>query len=73
MKKILILILLLVLIYYFSYSIDFFDKTYNINVNCGSNNCGSNYPDVIVPVYSPWRTYYPWTSIYPYYWSQYYY
>jgi hypothetical protein len=73
MKKILFLILLLVLIYYFSYSIDFFDKTYNINVNCGSNNCGSNYPDVIVPVYSPWRTYYPWTSIYPYYWSQYYY
>ncbi len=86
MQRFLVLIFILVLVYIFfnidkKDKIDNFGKSYNINLNCGSNNCGSNcnnqYPDVIVPVYSPWRTYYPWSWVYPYnwnypyYWSQY--
>lgn len=43
----------------------------NLNLNnnivtgggCGTNN----YPDVVVPVYAPWRTYWPASSVYPYY------
>lgn len=30
---------------------------------CGTNN----YPDVVVPIYAPWRTYWPASSVYPYY------
>ncbi len=59
-------------------NIDNFEKVYNVNINCGGGNCCANQsPDVIVPVYSPWRTYYPWSWVYPYnwnypyYWSQY--
>lgn len=41
----------------------------NNNIVNGGNstNCGSNYPDVIVPIYAPWRTYWSANSIYPYY------
>ena len=60
------------------FTFDNFEKVYNVNVNCGSGCNNSNQtPDVIVPVYSPWRTYYPYSWIYPYnwnypyYWSQY--
>jgi hypothetical protein len=83
----LIIILLLILlfgIYFYQdyyYLIDGFDntKTLNFNLNCGGGSGGVTYaqPDVIVPVYSPWRTYYPWSWVYPYnwnypyYWSQY--
>ncbi len=83
-KKILFLILILIIIKIsFNWdlsnsSIDTFEKVYNVNVNCGSACNNSNQsPDVIVPVYSPWRTYYPWSWVYPYnwnypyYWSQY--
>ncbi len=86
-KKILFLILIYVLVIIFvpkfdNFSnikqIDNFDKVYNVNVSCGGSNCCNNQnPDVIVPVYSPWRTYYPWSAVYPYnwnypyYWSQY--
>ena len=43
-----------------------------LNVNLNNNivnggNCGQNYPDVIVPVYAPWRTYWNANSVYPYY------
>ena len=37
-----------------------------LNVNCSTDSC-NNYPDVIVPVYAPWRTYWPASSVYPYY------
>jgi hypothetical protein len=44
------------------------------------NNCSenSNEPEIIVPIYAPWKTYYPASSIYPYYpfypyyWNNYY-
>lgn len=29
--------------------------------------CAQTYPDVIVPVYAPWRTYWPASQVYPYY------
>jgi len=86
-KKILFWILIYVLVIIFVpnsnnldkfSNIDNFEKVYNVNVNCGGGNCCANQsPDVIVPVYSPWRTYYPYSWIYPYnwnypyYWSQY--
>lgn len=44
-----------------------------INLNLNNNivaggGCGTNnYPDVVVPVYAPWRTYWPASSVYPYY------
>jgi len=44
-----------------------------LNVNLNNNivndgGCGTNnYPDVIFPVYAPWRTYWPASSVYPYY------
>lgn len=40
----------------------------NLNIS-NSNNCGNcnSYPDIIVPVYAPWKTYWPASSIYPYY------
>lgn len=43
-----------------------------LNVNLNNNivnggGCGSNYPDVVVPVYAPWRTYWTASSVYPYY------
>ena len=43
-----------------------------LNVNLNNNivnggNYGQNYPDVVVPVYAPWRTYWPASSVYPYY------
>ena len=55
----------------------------NININNnndGTNRCAqcSNTPDVIVPVYAPWRTYwsadavYPYYPFYPYYYNNYY-
>ena len=42
----------------------------NLNLNNNIINggaCGPSYPDVIVPVYAPWRTYWPASSVYPYY------
>jgi len=42
----------------------------NINLNNNIINNGNyeqNFPDVIIPVYAPWRTYWPMSSIYPYY------
>lgn len=78
--KILLIILLLVLIKVYTGSftnIDGFESVYNVNLNCGQTGCCNQTPDVIVPVYSPWRTYYPWSWVYPYnwnypyYWSQY--
>ena len=43
----------------------------NLNLNNNivtSGGCGTNnYPDVVVPVYAPWRTYWPASSVYPYY------
>lgn len=41
----------------------------NLNVNCSGGNCSpcNNYPDVIVPVYAPWKTYWPANLVYPYY------
>jgi hypothetical protein len=44
-----------------------------LNVNLNNNiinggGCGTNnYPDVVVPVYAPWRTYWPASAVYPYY------
>ena len=40
----------------------------NLNIN-NSNNCNTcnSYPDVIVPVYAPWKSYWPASSVYPYY------
>ena len=47
----------------------------------GEGGCGTNnYPDVIVPIYSPWRTYwntnsfnpyYPYYPYYPFYYNNY--
>ena len=41
----------------------------NLNISNSVNNGGtcSAYPDVIVPIYAPWRTYWPASSVYPYY------
>jgi len=43
----------------------------NINVNnsVSGGNYGpcSNTPDVVMPVYAPWRTYWPSNTVYPYY------
>ena len=43
----------------------------NLNNNIvagGCEGCGTNnYPDVVVPIYAPWRTYWPASSVYPYY------
>ena len=49
----------------------FQSKPININVNCSNGSCGGcnncdNNPDIIVPVYSPWRMYYLFSTIYPY-------
>jgi hypothetical protein len=42
----------------------------NLNINnsnsCNTNTCNS-YPDIVVPVYAPWRSYWPASSVYPYY------
>ena len=40
----------------------------NLNIN-NSNNCNTcdSYPDVVVPVYAPWRSYWPASTVYPYY------
>ena len=43
-----------------------------INLNLNNNivnggNCGTSNPDVVVPVYAPWRTYWPVSTFYPYY------
>lgn len=38
----------------------------NVVTSCGG--CGTNYyPDIVVPVYAPWRTYWNANSVYPYY------
>jgi len=43
----------------------------NLNLNnniVAGGGCGTNnYPDVVVPVYAPWKTYWPASSVYPYY------
>lgn len=42
----------------------------NLNItNSNSNRCQTcnSYPDIVVPIYAPWRTYWPASSIYPYY------
>ncbi len=42
----------------------------NLNLNNNIINGGSyglTYPDIIIPVYAPWRTYWPINTIYPYY------
>lgn len=40
----------------------------NLNNNIVNGGCGTNnYPDVVVPIYAPWRTYWPASSVYPYY------
>ena len=44
----------------------------NINVNNINKRVGgcapcSNAPDIVVPVYAPWRTYWPVDAVYPYY------
>jgi hypothetical protein len=66
-----IMISILILIYFHTSNIDGFEKIYNINVNStsGANNCACNNnsnPDVFVPVYGPWKTFYPWSTVYPY-------
>lgn len=40
----------------------------NINLN-NTNDCANNnnYPEIIVPIYAPWRTYWPASLVYPYY------
>ena len=40
----------------------------NLNIN-NSNNCNTcnSYPDIVVPIYAPWRSYWPASSVYPYY------
>lgn len=49
----------------------------NFNINYPNNSC-DNYPDIIVPVYAPWKTYwtadlvYPYYPFYPYYYNNYY-
>ncbi len=56
------------------------DNSYDININ--NNNGGGcppcdNTPDVVVPVYAPWRTYwtsntfFPYYPFYPYYYNNY--
>lgn len=48
-------------------------KSNPINLNLNNNivtsgGCGNNnYPDVVVPVYAPWRTFWSASSVYPYY------
>jgi predicted membrane protein len=50
----------------------------NFNIN-NSNNCGNSntYPDVIIPVYAPWKSYwfgnqaYPYYPFYPFYYNNY--
>ena len=37
------------------------------NKNNSKKNCDNLSPDIIVPVYAPWKTYYPYNYIYPYY------
>lgn len=37
------------------------------NENGYGGAVNNNYPDIIVPVYAPWRTYWPASSVYPYY------
>lgn len=40
----------------------------NLNNNIVNGGCGNNCnPDVVVPVYAPWRTYWPRRSVFPYY------
>lgn len=39
----------------------------NLNNNIVNGGCGQTWPDVVVPVYAPWRTYWPASSVYPYY------
>ena len=40
-----------------------------VNLNCQNNSCPpcNNNPDIIVPVYAPWKTYWPADLVYPYY------
>jgi hypothetical protein len=40
----------------------------NLNIN-NSNNCNNcnGYPDIVMPIYAPWRNYFPPSSFYPYY------
>lgn len=44
------------------------------NTNSNTNDWGScnSYPDVIVPIYSPWRTYLPFNNVYSNYYYPYY-
>lgn len=40
----------------------------NLNNNVVAGGYGTNnYPDVVVPIYAPWRTYWPASSVYSYY------
>jgi len=39
----------------------------NLNNQGSSSPPCNNYPDVIVPVYAPWKTYWPADIVYPYY------
>ena len=49
--------------------IRFKENPLNLNLNCQGNSCPpcNNNPDVIVPVYAPWKTYWPAELVYPYY------
>ena len=41
-----------------------------LNLNfINSNDCQTcnSYPDIVVPIYAPWKTYWPANSLYPYY------
>lgn len=39
----------------------------NLNINnVNGGTCGT-YPDVIVPIYAGWKSYWPASSVYPYY------
>ncbi len=83
MYFIIFLIMLLTILYFYIndketfYNTELYPKSLNINVNCSNGNCGNSgncsncnsNPDVIVPIYAPWSTYYPYYSVYPYYYN----
>lgn len=61
----LIFLIVLSLVPYYNQCSEYFTNNDNLNLNIRFNN-NSNKPQVIVPIYSPWRMYYPYSYVYPF-------
>ena len=76
MYNVFIIFLILVLLAFFIQKEEKFEQVkiklkqnpLNLNIN-NSNNCSNcnSYPDIVVPVYAPWKAFWNSSAVYPYY------